>query len=94
MLQIVDKCGHPKLADQSDAQVAVAPHSDSDIKSEPFYEEDESAGDMYARLETFMRSLMASKGFYHSLGDTMCSAEKFATGLDQDNCWNGHTLAK
>ena len=46
------------------------------------------------RLDTLMRSLLASKGFYHNLADTICSAEKYATGMDQQNCWNGHTLSR
>nr|ANS60429.1 GPC3/5 [Platynereis dumerilii] len=99
--QIVDKCGHPKRADSSQAQVVIpTPRSDTDkdtkesLNYEDSSSEDGKSQNMYSRIETFMRSLMASKGFYHSLADTMCSAEKFATGLDQDRCWNGETQAK
>ena len=97
--QIVDKCGHPKRADSTQAQVVIpTPRTETDIKDSVTYDdsssEDSKSQNMYSRIETFMRSLMASKGFYHSLADTMCSAEKFATGLDQDRCWNGETQAK
>jgi len=98
--QIVDKCGHPKRADSSTAEVILpTPRTESETTKETASYEDSSSEEgksqnMYSRIETFMRSLMASKGFYHSLADTMCSAEKFATGLDQDRCWNGESLAK
>lgn len=96
--QIVDKCGHPKRADSTQAEVVLpTPRSESETKDTSYEDSSSEEGksqNMYSRIETFMRSLMASKGFYHSLADTMCSAEKFATGLDQDTCWNGETLAK
>ncbi|XP_064639558.1 glypican-5-like [Lineus longissimus] len=45
------------------------------------------------RISMFMRNLQSSKGFYHSLADTMCTNDQFAVQSHADtNCWNGQAI--
>jgi glypican 5 len=97
--QVVEKCGHPKAMSEEKA-LSVAKMAKVDASAAAKKSAKKTTGqqkknyNLYSRIETFMRSLMASKGFYRSLADTMCSAEKFATGTDQEQCWNGNGLGK
>ncbi len=87
---MVEKCGSLEKVPSHVSLPGPGPKLNTgskDIKQKANYNLD-------SHIDSFMRSLMASKGFYRSLADTMCSADKFATGLDQDHCWNGENLER
>ena len=97
--QVIQQCGHPEPSkDKSDTSPSGTgiPRMDKPIhvttSVDPGFPD--SKGRMHGDIDTFMRSLLASKEFYANLADTMCSADKFATGFDQDQCWNGHQLGR
>ncbi len=91
---MIDKCGHPAPSKDQQGSVSSIPKMDKPIQVTTSSSTGESQVQMHANIDTFMRSLLASKEFYANLADTMCSAEKFATGFDQDQCWNGYGLGR
>lgn len=88
--KVIQRCGHPK-------SIAVLPETESPQTAKP----DTSAiipiplnsnTRLYAKIEMFMRNIIAAKGFLSHLPDTMCTEERFSAGVDGP-CWNGDSVA-
>lgn len=50
------------------------------------------APQLYTRVRMFMRTVVASRSFFSSVADTVCSAKRFSAS-SRDLCWNGTALA-
>ena len=91
----MEKCGHPEPSkDSKSSSPSTISKLDKPIQVTTSAHSVDSKGRIHGNIDTFMRSLLASKEFYANLADTMCSADKFATGFDQEQCWTGHGLGR
>jgi hypothetical protein len=87
-VQVLNRCGQPKALPGSAQPVQKEKPVSAAVSDEG------TVTQLHPKMETFMRSLLASKGFYRNLADTVCSTEKFGTGLDQERCWTGSSLGR
>ncbi|ELU17456.1 hypothetical protein CAPTEDRAFT_215230 [Capitella teleta] len=88
---VIAKCGHPKSTPGGQPPTK-RPHS---VKVSRLLPPPNAKSDakLSSKLEMLMRNLVASKGFFAQLPDTICNSDKYAP-LDDRQCWNGLSLGR